>query len=175
MTWIDIYAHYSPTGKVYVGQSALGMRRRWTNHLADARRGSSAPFHRAIRRYGAGAFTHKLLDRVRTEAAAHQAERLWIQELGALGPRGYNATSGGEGASGGSPSAQARARMSAAHKGRVFSPEHRERIAAALRGRPRSPEVRAKCSAALLGRPGRPHSQETKDKIRAANTGRRRP
>ena len=63
-----------------------------------------------------------------------------------------NLTDGGDGMSGHIPSAEHRAKLSAALKGRTFegrvlSAEHRTKISAA--GRNRSPETRAKVSAAL--------------------------
>jgi group I intron endonuclease len=57
-------------------------------------------------------------------------------------------------------SPEARARMSAAGKGkrRTFSPEHCAAIAAAATGRVRSPEMRARMSAAMMGNVRSPES-----------------
>ena len=85
-----------------------------------------------------------------------------------------NLTDGGEGVSGRGTSVETRAKISAANKGRTFSPEHRTRLGAASKGRRLSfsAEHRAKLSAALAGRKGRDHSPETRAKLSAANKGR---
>jgi NUMOD3 motif-containing protein len=50
-------------------------------------------------------------------------------------------------------SAETRAKISAALKGRTFSPEHRAKLSAALKGRSFTPEHRAKIGAAFRGKP----------------------
>ena len=70
----------------------------------------------------------------------------------------------------GAHSAESRAKMSAALKGRVISPEWAEKVAAANRGRkypPRSQEWSANISAYKKGRPGYPCSPETRAKLSA--------
>lgn len=95
----EVYKHTAPSGKAYVGFTSVGAAARWRSHVKAARRGSPLPFHRAIRKHGPGSFTHELLERMTTETGAKRAEQLWIRELGTFG-RGYNATTGGEGAPG---------------------------------------------------------------------------
>lgn len=55
------------------------------------------------------------------------------------------------------------------------TPEHMQRLAEMKRGVPRSQEVRDKISKAQTGRVRGPRSQETKDKLSAAHRGRKRP
>ena len=81
----------------------------------------------------------------------------------------YNLTNGGEGAAGLVFSAEARAKVAAAGKGRVASAEAKANIAAALKGQVRSAETRAKMSAAALRRP--PFSDGTRAKLAAASKG----
>jgi hypothetical protein len=79
----------------------------------------------------------------------------------------HNRTNGGEGISGHKHSEKTRAKMSAAKKGKEFSPEHRaklrdaaqnfsqehrDKLSAAQKGKPKSAEARAKMSAAKKGR-----------------------
>ena len=65
-----------------------------------------------------------------------------------------------------------RAKMSMAHKGRTFSPEHRAKISAAnLNRAPISDETRAKMRAAWKTRA--PASEETRAKLSAAGLGRK--
>jgi group I intron endonuclease len=68
-------------------------------------------------------------------------------------------------------SANTRAKMSAAGRGRTFSSEHRAKISAAQVGRKHPPEVRAKMVAAWKTRA--PDSEETRAKKRAASLGRK--
>ncbi len=163
----EVYCATSPSGKHYVGYTSRGAEARWVEHVQEAAAGCPLPFRRAIRKYGAGAFQRRLLERMTTEAGAHRAERLWIKELGAFGPRGYNATAGGEGMLGLVHSVEAREKMSRARVGRT-SP---------MRGKTQSVEARAKISAANLGRPsprgmaGRKHTAETLERLRQANAG----
>ena len=58
-----------------------------------------------------------------------------------------NMTDGGEGLSGIVHTAETRAKMSAAKKGRTYSPETRAKMSAARMGKSRSPETRAKIAA----------------------------
>ena len=79
-----------------------------------------------------------------------------------------NFTDGGDGVSGRVVSPEARAKISAAQKGRNRSPETRAKLSAANKGRKHSPEHRAKMSAALAGRT---YSAEHRAKISASTTG----
>jgi group I intron endonuclease len=75
------------------------------------------------------------------------------------------------------PSAEARARMGAANKGKrrrlgaKLSPETRARISAGNRGHVHSPEVRARMSAAHKGLPSYVRSPETLARMSAAHKG----
>jgi group I intron endonuclease len=141
-----IYCHTSPSGKSYVGVTVQGVTRRWLQHVRDAKRGGVAPLHNAIRKYGAKAFTHGVLDRLSTDAGAKHAERLWIAELGTFGS-GYNATAGGDGSFGVRPPAATRLKMSVAQRGvHAANPSRRDRLAA-YASRPKSVEHRARMSA----------------------------
>src|SRR5215472_10370684 len=95
-----------------------------------------------------------------------------------------NLTDGGEGTIGTirvtpkSPSPEARAKMSAAHRGKPKSLEMRNNLSIAkkgkpspLRGRTIPPEIRAKISAAKKGKPGQPRSAETRAKMSASHKG----
>jgi hypothetical protein len=79
-------------------------------------------------------------------------EVAWIRFFRALGFPLTNGTDGGDGAPGFHPSAETRAKMSAAHKGRKMPREAVEKSAAFHRGRKQSPEHLAKRSAAQKGK-----------------------
>lgn len=97
MTFI-IYCHTNlVNGKRYVGQTMRTMESRWTAHVSSAWRGGPCRvFHAAIRKYGADAFDHEILDVVTTQEGADRAEILWIDRLGCRVPRGYNVCIGGD-------------------------------------------------------------------------------
>ena len=77
-----IYRHTNRVnGKRYVGQTVTTMEFRWNKHVLDAMRQRGSPaFSAAIRKYGADAFSHEVLDVVRTQAGADIAETLWIKQ-----------------------------------------------------------------------------------------------
>lgn len=79
-----------------------------------------------------------------------------------------NLTDGGDGVSGWVASAETRARMSAANKGKVLSEDHRAKIGAANKGKAKSEDHRANLSAANIGKV---LSQDARAKISAANKG----
>ncbi len=185
---IDVYCHTSPSGKKYVGVSTAGWKARWRSHTFDARHGSALPLHQAIRKYGAGAFTHEVLQVCADAEEAATAEQTWIERLQThVSVGGYNATLGGTGIHG--VSQEARERIGAAHRGKTVSVEARARMSASrtgvLRG-PQSPVHKAKISAANTGKRcsdlarlkiraanlGKKASAETRAKMSAARTGR---
>jgi hypothetical protein len=67
-------------------------------------------------------------------------------------------------------SEEARAKISAANKGRKATPEARAKISAAHKGKKRTAEHRAKISAAQKGKK---HTPETRDLFRIVNAGRK--
>jgi hypothetical protein len=90
-----IYCHrHVATGRAYVGQTCRGMMCRWTRHVYDAR-SSSLPFHRAIIKYGPGAFSHEILERLTSVEASNLAEAAWIKRLNCIVPNGFNLDAGG--------------------------------------------------------------------------------
>jgi len=100
-----IYLHRNRvTGKAYVGQTKQTSEQRWREHVKNAGkegRGCRA-ISAAIRKYGADAFNHEVLDVVLTQAGADIAEAAWIKQRRTLTPGGYNLDSGryhGEGRS----------------------------------------------------------------------------
>ncbi len=149
-----VYSWTTPSGKKYVG-SSLNLKQRRMGHLKDLRSGTHKNRHlqNAFAKYGEQAFIWTVLEHVRAADQLLQAEESWIQRLkSADREHGYNINPT---ATGGSRSAETRARMSAAQigiaKGRVLSPEHRAKIAAAGIGRVVSTETRAKIAAARKG------------------------
>lgn len=90
--------HSKTSGKSYIGITFKGIKRRWSDHVSDARRGTGAALSRAIRKYGASDFVVTVL------AVAENREYLCACEMRAIAvfntkrPAGYNLTAGGDGA-----------------------------------------------------------------------------
>lgn len=87
----------SVNGKVYVGITEQSLKTRWSRHLSDARNGSGFLLHRAIRKYGASAFTVDILARLDSREDAFWVETIAITAFNSLAPNGYNLTTGGDG------------------------------------------------------------------------------
>jgi group I intron endonuclease len=102
-------------GKMYVGKTTTTIKKRWRDHLSDARRCRlHSLLHRAIRKYGADKFVVQPLEPLEfnldDEPSLNEWERLMIRLLGTQDrSRGYNLTAGGEGVS--NPSHDVRERL----------------------------------------------------------------
>lgn len=93
-----------------------------------------------------------------------EREMYWIQYYKKLGAKLVNGNDGGLG--GHNPTAEVRAKMSAAQKGKIISAETRAKLSTANKNR--SPEISAKISAAAKNR-----SSEARAKVSAAHKGRK--
>lgn len=177
------------SGKFYIGITSRGLRGRFNNHWAEACNGSKTILHRAMRKYGKGAFEIEPVAIADSWDELLMLERGLIYEFRATDRKvGYNLTAGGDGTRGYCHSVEGRAQMSAARRGRRLSPEWRAKIGDAHRGTKKSPEAIAKTAAAHRGRKrsaetcrrisearrGCVIAPETVEKIVAANRGRRR-
>jgi len=91
-----VYLATSPSGKVYVGLTSQSFAQRRRSHEWEASRGSSVPFHRAIRKHGEGMTWSILHDNVESVEELMLLEVAEIASRGAFGPRGYNCTTGGD-------------------------------------------------------------------------------
>jgi group I intron endonuclease len=133
-------------GHFYIGQTKMQLSSRWSKHKQDARAGKGWVLAAAIRKYGADAFTHEVIDSCADMDALNLAEIRYIETLK---PQ-YNSCAGGGGL--GSPTQAVRQKISAAMKGRLTSAGTRARMSAAQKGHFVSPETTAKIQAALKPR-----------------------
>lgn len=187
-------------GRIYVGQSK-NIRGRWVDHVCDLKNSVASPrLQVAWDRYGAENFEFCVLETVGDIAKLSEREQFFIDSLGAH-KNGFNVCPKVGVAGGYIPDAITRARIGfhSAHR----SPETLEKMRLAKLGKkvgPRSAETKAKMSAAqakprgpmspehkaaisraLAGRPhswsraGCPQTEETKEKIGAANRGKTHP
>lgn len=121
-----------------------------------------------------------------TNEEACQHERFLVRCFREMGAVLCNMTDGGEGTVGRRQTEEAKARISAAKKGRPLTPEHAAKIGAHMRGRPKSEAHKARMSAARKGIKKPPEeiaaylpalraamaTPEVRAKISAAATGR---
>lgn len=155
------------TGRVYVGQTALTFRTRWSHHISDLNHGkhTSARLRRSWARDGESAFVFEVREVVPRPSGMTNAdyrlllcerEQHWTDALGAYGPNGFNVVPHAGSSLGHKHSpevranmsrgqrsrvpvtAETRAKMSAVMKGRIITPEWREKIRAAQKGKPRA-------------------------------------
>lgn len=144
-----IYQLLSPTGKSYVGQTALTLKTRWKQHLRT--KGGFA-IHAALKKYGPENFIVQELAKAETKEQLDNLEKVWIILLQSAKPGlGYNLTWGGEGGShteatrkklreiqkkitNRSHTPETREKIRVGHLGLKFSAEHRQKISVNRRG-----------------------------------------
>lgn len=97
--WTLYALRCEPTGLMYVGQTTVGYRVRWAQHIVAA---GMAPkqektcLHAAIAEHGDEAFTATALASCWSQEAADDLEAHFIATLGTLAPAGFNIRSGGQ-------------------------------------------------------------------------------
>ena len=95
-------------GKRYIGMTLRALHKRWAQHLYDAKRGSTAPLHRAIRKHGVAAFSARAMASATSVDGLFEVEELLVCQERTFWPGGYNATRGGRGVPGYHPPAGSR-------------------------------------------------------------------
>lgn len=194
-----VYQLSFPGGKSYIGLSTTTLKRRLTLHFSHAVKGRQGALYNALRKYGRDACDARILLAADDHRYLRDMEIACISAFGTKFPKGYNLTDGGEGGFGmkwapshyaaaarrrgiptGRPNSgwkhteEARAKISEAGRGRIFSEERRAKIGASKVGnkfnvgRSMSAEARAKSSATQKGREKTP---EHRAKIGAAFKG----
>jgi hypothetical protein len=120
------------------------MERRWTDHVAAAKRSKGGRWHfpNAIRKYGPEAFSHEVLEVVATSLEdANAAEERWIEKLQTRNPeKGFNLAKGGQHI------------PHPIRRNPWDRPEYRERATEASRKVWSDPSVRSKASASMKAR-----------------------
>lgn len=123
--------------KAYVGQTKIRAKARIGNHISVAvTKDSTAPFHRAIRKYGIESFDFAVLEE-RLFFVLDDRETYWIKHLGSKVPHGYNRTDGGQGTAGCeyTPARREAIRQSQlGDKNRMKNPETAKKHGDAIRG-----------------------------------------
>ena len=148
------------TGMKYVGQS-VDIANRWRVHskgLCTKRLG------RTIAHYGWSAFSAEILEEC-DRVQLNEVEIKWVAHHDCISPKGLNLTSGGcanhyiseetrmkHSIHGLNLSEEARAKISAAHKGKKLSAEQKANLSVLATGRKPKPETREKLRLAGTGR-----------------------
>ena len=142
-------------GKVYVGSAASSIENRWRQHRHDLRQGKhkNLPLQNAWRKYGEQAFEWSVLENCPNELAENR-EQWYVDTYINAGMALYNIRTKVVGSNLGHKfgkrdkpmSAETRAKISTAQKGRKHTPEQIAKHNDAIRGREHTPEHRAKVS-----------------------------
>lgn len=158
-------------GKVYVG-SSFKIEKRWRKHIFDLRHRvhSNSHLQRSFDKHGEESFSFDVLEET---TRPREREQHWIDHVQPFGLRGFNVWRNVlECRNRGPLSAETKARIGAANRGRKYGPpsdEHRAKLSAALKGRPKPPHVVASL---LASSRGRVVSEETRRKIGDAGRNR---
>lgn len=172
-----LYQISFPNGKSYIGVTQKPPERRWAEHRYNSEKNrEDRALNRALRKYGAVAATFRVLVVADDFNYLLNLERRAIAAYATFGRGGYNMTVGGEGSLGYRHTPESLAIMSATHKGRPYhgvpyTAEARAKMSAAQRGRKRSASFRAKVSAFMKGNQyalGTVQTQETIEKRKAS-------
>ena len=86
-------------GKQYVGQTTWLLRKRWSEHVAFAKKKEKSPYllYEAIRKYGRDVFDVQQIDTADSLEELNEKEKLWVSKLKTFGfDNGYNMTEGGK-------------------------------------------------------------------------------
>lgn len=154
-----VYKHINKlNGKVYIGQTALTVERRWRNGKGY----KIGIFRKAIEKYGWDNFEHIIIKEGLTKEEANLLESSLIKEYKELG-MSYNITDGGEGALGYKHTEETRKKMSLRNRGKRV-PEHvKVMVSARFKDIPLTDEHKIKISIALKGKA---KSEEAKLKMK---------
>jgi group I intron endonuclease len=160
------------TCRTYVGKSH-NPARRFAEHKCPGNLSKYPTSHlyAAMAKYGWRAFDFAVVQECASDKEAYIAEQDWISDLQSnVKQFGFNLNGGGEG--GQRPTAEVRARISAAGKGVKKSPEARANMVAAIKRRaPATAETRALIGAASRARLTPEHQSKMVEAARLANTG----
>lgn len=178
---------HTATGMLYVG-STNDYKRRFAEHRYSLRRGNHYNRHlqSAWKKYGEDAFSFSVLECLSDELELMKREQYWIDATTAV-DNGFNMCPLAGSTRGVPRSAEHKAKISAANKGRIYSelsksrirsarakqvisPESIEKTRAGNLGRTRTAEMRANISAGCVGKTVTP---ETRAKMSLANTGKK--
>lgn len=142
------------TGKVYVGQTIVGLRARKNKHINDALVDrDNNHFHNSIKKHGKNKFEWEIIDYAESKKELNDLEIHYIKQLKSF-EAGYNLTEGGGGMTNYVITEEHRKNLSESHKGYKHTDEQRRKISKALTGRPVSEYTRKLISESNKGKIG---------------------
>jgi group I intron endonuclease len=157
--------------KVYVGQTVESLVTRWRKHRSNAKRGSLSRIGKAIRKYGPNAFTIQRLTPDNPQHELNNLEQVWIILFKSTnGDFGYNITAGGDHVA---ITPEGIEKMRKSLTGKKLSLEECQRRSERMRVRWSNPEYKKKMSTIFQNMKHPLPSEETREKMRAAKTGRK--
>lgn len=158
-------------GKQYVGQTTMDVSLRFSKHCLKSQYRSRLNY--AIEKYGKENFTIETIDYALDQSELDALERLYIFGYQTMDSRnGYNVTKGGRG---GIRTKEAAAKAAEKLRGRKVPRESVEKMAETKRGRPRTSAEQAVLDRMSANNKGRKHSEESKQLMSLAATGRKMP
>jgi group I intron endonuclease len=137
-------------GKYYIGKRSTPTKDYDPTYL-----GSGNNIQAAIEKYGKENFKRDIICFTTSKKANAKLEGEIVTLETVKDPLCYNIAPGGQGGDLGPFTAEAKAKMSAAKKGKTHSPETKAKISDSIKGKkrsPRTPETREKISASLKAR-----------------------
>ena len=173
-------------GKLYIGSATVSLQKRFVRHRRELRAGTHAnpPLQRAWSKYGEQCFSFAILEEC-SAAECLGREQFWIDTKCSEGVRLYNLCPRAGNPGGRKHSAEAIEKLRIASTGRKHTAETKTTMRLAWTRRTDAEQARAQlrsgfkgrrhsqASRALMGR-SRVQSPETRQKIRAAITGKKR-
>lgn len=153
-----IYCHIAPNGKRYIGQTCQSPESRWRNGEGYRK---SPYFKNAIKKYGWDNIQHVVLCWCSSKENADFLEQWFIEKYDTANPKhGYNLTKGGGGGLGRKASQKQLDWIKQLNATYVMTEEHRAKISNSLKRKFRTGELVRN-----------PPSEETREKLRIANSG----
>lgn len=163
-------------GKLYIGQTIMGIEIRWRGHCNKANYGPDKDrlhISRAIKKYGKENFRISVICYADFQEELNNREKLCIRIFNSIS-NGYNIHEGGKNQR---LSAETKQKISDGNKGKKRSEESKERYRQSRLGTTQPKHVKIKCSESQKGEKsswfGRKHLEESKIKIGIGNTGKK--
>lgn len=175
---IVYHAYRIDSPAFYVGKTTKSLEHRRKRHERDAMLcRTKSRFHKAIRKYGVDGFEWRVLDECSTVDELNRTERAWIALVRDCGHKLYNLTDGGDGGDCGgstfwknnSPSPEMREKISISLK-QYYTKNPHPRKGLSCEGRKHSEDAKKRISESKMGHSV---SVSTRDKLRAANIGKK--
>lgn len=147
-----IYAHLTPSGKYYIGQTTRKLKSRWGKNGIGYK--GDTIFWNAINKYGWDNIKHIILEKIEADNELelynklNELELYYIEKYNAMAPYGYNIRGGGNG-----PLAEeTKQKISDKLSGKPKSDEHKKHLSEAAHLRRDTEETRQNKSQALKGK-----------------------